>query len=85
MDPQSRFCHNPDCAERGVVGVGNIRIPQSGGPAVPVSAVPARPSAETTDTPFYRLHRPASMAVLVLDAAEPWLPDAGDRRRVRAR
>ncbi len=26
MDPQQQFCHNPDCSERGVAGVGNIVI-----------------------------------------------------------
>ncbi len=26
MDPQRQFCHNPDYAERGVVGGDNIRI-----------------------------------------------------------
>ncbi|HMB02299.1 MAG TPA: hypothetical protein VKP69_01000 [Isosphaeraceae bacterium] len=26
MDPQTQFCHNPDCPARGSVGQGNIRI-----------------------------------------------------------
>jgi transposase-like protein len=26
MDPQTQFCHNPDCPARGLVGQGHIRI-----------------------------------------------------------
>jgi hypothetical protein len=26
MDPTKAFCHNPDCAARGKVGLGNIKV-----------------------------------------------------------
>ena len=26
MNPQTQFCHNPDCRTRGQVGQGNIRV-----------------------------------------------------------
>ena len=26
MNPQSQFCHNPDCPDREQVGQGNIRV-----------------------------------------------------------
>jgi transposase-like protein len=26
MDPQTQFCHNPDCTARGQLGLGNISV-----------------------------------------------------------
>ena len=65
MDPQRQFCHNPDCSERGVVGGGNIgsTVGRRSGTSVGGAS---GPFAATSDTPFYRLHKPAELAVLVL-------------------
>jgi transposase-like protein len=53
MDPQTRFCHNPDCPARGVVGRGNIQIHSRAERRYRCTTC-RRTFAETRGTPFYR-------------------------------
>jgi transposase-like protein len=53
MDPQTQFCHNPDCPARGVVGRGNIQIHSRAHRRYQCTAW-RRTFAENRGTPFYR-------------------------------
>lgn len=64
MDPQSQFCHNPDCPARGQVGQGNIRV-LSQKERRYECAICGRTFAETSGTAFYRLHKPAEVLTIV--------------------
>lgn len=65
MDPQSQFCHNPNCPARGLVGQGNIGT---------LSQKERRYKCETcgqsftatNGTPFYRLRTPQEVVTLVV-------------------
>ena len=65
MNPQTQFCHNPQCPARGQVGLGNIRVH---------SQVERRyrcitcgqTFAATKGTPFYRLHTAVDLVTIVL-------------------
>ena len=65
MNPQTPFCHNPQCRARGQVGQGNSRVH---------SHIEQRyrcPScrqtfAATKGTPFYRLRTAADLVTIVL-------------------
>ena len=65
MDPQTRFCHNPDCPARGHLGLGKIRV-QSLSERRSRCTTCGRTFAETRDTPFYRLKMPADLVTLVV-------------------
>jgi transposase-like protein len=65
MDPQCQFCHNPHCPARGQRGQGNIRVLSR--KERRYQCVQCWSSfAETTGTPFYRLHKPHELVVLVV-------------------
>ena len=63
MDPQSQFCHNPDCTARGQLGLGNISVHGRKEKRYRCSAC-GRTFAATRDTPFYRLKKPADLEKL---------------------
>ena len=66
MDPRAPILPQPGLFGARCRRRGEHRDPQSGGAAVPVSAVQADLSLRRVGTPFYRLHKPAELAVLVL-------------------
>jgi transposase-like protein len=65
MDPQDRFCHNPDCPARGQLGLGNIRVHSRTERRYRCTTC-GRTFAATRDTPFYRLKAPADLVTIVL-------------------
>jgi transposase-like protein len=65
MDPQSQFCHNPDCTARGQLGLGNIRV--HGRKARRYRCTTCGGTfAATRDTPFFRLKKSADLVTLVI-------------------
>lgn len=65
MDPQSQFCHNPDCPARGQRGLGNIRVHSRTERRYRCTTCD-RTFAETHDTPLYRLKKPVELVTIVL-------------------
>src|SRR5215210_3055696 len=65
MNPQSQFCHNPDCPARGQVGKGNIVIHSRKKSRYQCSMCKGTFTA-TKGTPFYRLHTAMDVVTLVL-------------------
>lgn len=65
MDPQSQFCHNPDCPARGQVGQGNIRI-HSRKENRYLCKTCDKTFCATKDTPFYRLQTAAEVVTIVI-------------------
>ena len=65
MDPQARFCHNPDCPARGQPGLGNIRIHSRAERRYRCTAC-GRTFAETRGTPCYRLKKATDLVTIVL-------------------
>lgn len=65
MNPQSQFCHNPDCRARGEVGQGNIHVHSQTEQRYRCTTCGQTFSA-TTATPFYRLRTAADVVTLVL-------------------
>src|SRR3954447_21848896 len=65
MDPQARFCHNPDCPARGQTGLGNIRVHSRKERRYRCTTC-GRTFAATHDTPLYRLKKPTELVVIVL-------------------
>jgi transposase-like protein len=65
MDPQARFCHNPDCPARGQAGLGNIRIHSRAERRYRCTTC-GRTFAETRGTPFYRLKKATDTVTIVL-------------------
>ena len=65
MDPQSAFCANPDCADRGVKDKGNIKI-HSHKERRFRCATCKKTFAATTGTPFFRLHKDQSLLLCVI-------------------
>src|SRR4051794_8961062 len=65
MDPQGQSCHNPDCAARGQLGLGNIRAHSRKERRYRCTTC-GRTFAATRDTPFYRLKKPAELVTLVI-------------------
>src|SRR5437763_7866412 len=65
MDPQSQFCHNPDCTARGQLGLGNFHVHGRKDRRYRCS-ICRRTFAATRDTPFYRLKRSADLVTLVI-------------------
>ncbi len=66
MDPQTQFCHNPDCSARGQVGQGNIRI-HSREERRYRCLTCQQSFAETKGTPYYRLRTAADVVTVVLN------------------
>jgi transposase-like protein len=65
MDPQTQFCHNPDCPARGQLGLGNIRVHSRKEQRYRCTTCD-RTFAATRDTPFYRLKKPDDRVTLVI-------------------
>jgi transposase-like protein len=65
MDPQARFCHNPDCPARGQPGLGNICIHSRAERRYRCTTC-GRTFAATRDTPFYRLKQATDTVTIVL-------------------
>ncbi len=56
MDPQTVFCPNVDCPARGQTGTGNIHVHSLKERRFSCD-VCGKTFAQTTATPFYRLHK----------------------------
>src|SRR5262245_28361573 len=65
MNPQTQFCHNPDCRARGQVGQGNIHVHSQTEQRYRCTTC-GQTFAATTATPFYRLRTAADVVTLVL-------------------
>jgi transposase-like protein/IS1 family transposase len=65
MDPSSVSCPNLACADKGVVGAGNVRVHSQVERRYRCQTC-GRTFAATTNTPLYRLHHPATTMTLVL-------------------
>jgi transposase-like protein len=65
MDPQTQFCHNPDCTARGRLGLGNISVHRRKDRRYRCSTC-GRTFAATRDTPFYRLKKSADLVTVVI-------------------
>lgn len=64
MDPRTQFCPNMTCPARGKLGENNIVV-HSRKEARYKCSVCEKTFAATTGTPFYRLHHPAELLVIV--------------------
>jgi transposase-like protein len=65
MDPQEQFCPNMACPARGKVGENNIVV-HSRKEARYQCKICSKTFAATRGTPFYRLHYPAELMVIVV-------------------
>lgn len=65
MNPQTQFCHNPQCPARGQVGQGNMRVHSQAEQRYRCTTC-GQTFAATKDTPFYRLRTAADVVTLVL-------------------
>ena len=65
MNPQTQFCHNPDCRARGQVGQGNMHVHSQTAQRYRCTTC-GQTFAATIATPFYRLRTAADMVTLVL-------------------
>ena len=65
MNPQSQFCHNPQCPARGQRGQGNIRV-HSQAEQRYRCRICGQTFAATKGTPFYRLHTAVDLVTIVL-------------------
>ena len=65
MNPQSQFCHNPQCPARGQVGQGNIRVHSQAEPRYRCTSC-GQTFVATKGTPFSRLRTAADLVTLVL-------------------
>ena len=64
MDPRTQFCQNSACPARGKTGENNIVI-HSRKEARYQCKICGKTFAATTGTPFYRLHHPMELMVIV--------------------
>jgi transposase-like protein len=65
MNPQTQFCHNPDCQARGQVGQGNIGVHSQVEERYRCTTC-GHTFAATKGTPFYHLRTAADLVALVL-------------------
>jgi transposase-like protein len=65
MNPQTPFCHNPQCPARGLRGQGNIRMHRQIEQRYRCTTC-GQTFAATKGTPFYRLRTPAALVPVVL-------------------
>jgi transposase-like protein len=65
MNPQTQFCHNPQCPARGQRGRENIHVHSRAEQRYRCTTC-GQTFAATTDTPFYRLRTAADVVTLVL-------------------
>jgi len=64
MDPRDQFCPNPSCPARGKIGENNIVV-HSRKEARYKCTQCHKTFAVTANTPFYRLHHPTELMVIV--------------------
>jgi transposase-like protein/IS1 family transposase len=90
MDPSSVACPNLACADKGLVGGGNVRVHSRAEGRYRCHTC-GRTFAATTNTPLYRLHHPAATMTVVLTLLMYGCPIAAivaafvlDERTVRA-
>ena len=65
MNPQTQFCHNPQCPARGQMGQGNMRVHSRAEQRYQCTLC-RQTFAATKGTPFYRLRTAADVVTLVL-------------------
>ena len=65
MDPRTQFCPNFYCLHRGKTGQGNIRVHSRKERRFRCTTC-AKTFAATTNTPYYRLHKPLDLMTIVL-------------------
>jgi len=65
MDPTKAFCDNPQCAARGKIGQGNIKVHSQKEQRFRCHSC-HKTFAATKGTPFYRLHKDRCLFVLVI-------------------
>jgi transposase-like protein len=65
MDPTKAFCPNPNCSARGQVAQGNIKVHCHKTRRFRCTTC-GKTFAATTGTPFYRLHKEATLFVCVI-------------------
>jgi transposase-like protein len=65
MNPQTPFCHNPDCQARGQMGQGHIRVHRQVEQRYRCTTC-GHTFAATKGTPFYRLRTATDLVTLVL-------------------
>src|SRR5512135_246284 len=65
MDPLAQFCHNPDCAARGQLGLGNISVHSRKEHRYRCFTC-GQTFAATRDTPFYRLKKSVDLVTIVI-------------------
>jgi transposase-like protein len=65
MNPQTQFCHNPQCHARGQVGQGNIRVHSHTEQRYRCTSC-GQTFTATKGTPFYRLRTAAELVTVVL-------------------
>jgi transposase-like protein len=65
MNPQTQFCHNPQCPTRGQMGQGNIRVHSQAAQRYRCTTC-GQTFAATKDTPYYRVRTAADVVTRVL-------------------
>lgn len=65
MDPHSKWCHNRRCRAYGRIGEGHVAIHSQKERRYRCKRC-GRTFSETTDTPFYRLHKPRWLMLVVV-------------------
>jgi transposase-like protein len=65
MDPQTQFCHNPDCTARGQLGLGNITVHSRKDRRYRCSTC-RRTFAANRDTPSFRLKKSIDLVTPVI-------------------
>ncbi len=65
MNPQSQFCHNPQCPARGQRGQGNMRVHSQAEQRYRCRTC-GQTFAATKGTPFYRLHTAVDLVTIVV-------------------
>ena len=73
MNPQSPFCHNPQCPARGQRGRGNMHVHSRAEQRYRCPTC-GQTFAATKDTPFYRLRTATDVVTLVLTLVSPGCP-----------
>ena len=65
MDPQTQFCHNPDCPARGKAGEGNVRVHSQKERRYLCHSC-GKTFTATKGTPFFRLHQAMEVVTIVI-------------------
>jgi transposase-like protein len=65
MNPQGVFCANPDCADRGVIDEGNVKVHSHKERRFRCTSC-GKTFAATSGTPFFRLHKDQTLFLCVI-------------------